>query len=258
MIKHKGFICTLLTTILLGLPLQAGEIPLTSDSFDHYNPQWSPDGNWIVYFKDDATSYFQIYKVPSAGVTEIALTNDVWDHYYPQWSPAGNWIVYWRAYWTYKYQIYKVQSAGGTEIALTNDGYNHYNPQWSPDGNWIVYQKLDATGYWQIYKLSSPQGIEISPSTSEFCILKIKPTIIASYGVVIDYCIKRKGRVCLRTYNIAGEMIKELVNKEVTPGNYTIRWDGSNHTGERVTSGHYFVRLESGKFSRTEKVIVMR
>ncbi|MCK4329206.1 PD40 domain-containing protein [candidate division WOR-3 bacterium] len=258
MINYRRIFYPILACMVLLSTLWAQEIALTSDDWAHYCPQWSPDGNWIVYQKLDATGYDQIYKVPSSGGTEIALTNDGYNHYNPQWSPDGSWIVYYKNDATGHYQIYKVPSAGGTEIALTNDGYHHCNPQWSPDGNWIVYDKYDATYNWQIYKLSSPQGIEISPSTSEFCILKIKPTITASYGVVIDYCIKRKGRVCLRTYNIAGEMIKELVNKEVTPGNYTIRWDGSNHTGVKVTSGHYFVRLESGKFSRTEKVIVMR
>ncbi|GAH82803.1 unnamed protein product, partial [marine sediment metagenome] len=61
----------------LFLPLWAQEIPLTSDSYDHVASQWSPDGNWIVYDKWDATGYIQIYKVSSdAGIKEGEIGNN--------------------------------------------------------------------------------------------------------------------------------------------------------------------------------------
>jgi Tol biopolymer transport system component len=62
------------------LPLWAQEIPLTSDNYGHYDPQWSADGNWVVYYKYDATTYPQIYKVSSTGGAEIALTGDDYNH----------------------------------------------------------------------------------------------------------------------------------------------------------------------------------
>jgi|GEM_PF-3384375 len=110
-------LCSASTVLTLGLflPLWAQEIPLTSDSYDHWMPQWSPDGNWIVYDKYDATGYDQIYKLPSAGGTEIALTSDSYEHEYPQWSPDGNWIVYYKDDATGYRQIYKVTSGVGIE-----------------------------------------------------------------------------------------------------------------------------------------------
>ena len=98
----------MLGVFLLALPLGAQEIPLTSDSYNHYEPQWSPDTNWVVYMKTDVTGYDQIYKVPSAGGTETALTSDSYYHWSPQWSPDGNWIVYYKYDATGKWQIYKV------------------------------------------------------------------------------------------------------------------------------------------------------
>ncbi len=69
----------ILFAVMLGLflPLWAQEIPLTSDSYDHYCPHWSPDGNWIVYEKLDATGYKQIYKVSSgAGIEEDIISTN--------------------------------------------------------------------------------------------------------------------------------------------------------------------------------------
>jgi len=45
-------------------------IQLTCDSFYHGCPQWSPDGNWVVYHKQDATNCYQIYKTASVGIEE--------------------------------------------------------------------------------------------------------------------------------------------------------------------------------------------
>lgn len=237
----------------------ASETILTSDSYSHWYPQWSPDGNWIAYQKLDSTWFWQIYKVPPTGGAEIALTYDHYDHELPEWSPDGNWIVYVKPDISYtSWQIYRVPSGGGAETALTSDGLDHWYPQWSPDGNWIVYQKVDPSGTWQIYKTSSLIGIEETPSSAlGTCILGIKPTISFSCGVVIDYSIKREGRVSLRIYDVTGKLVKELVNSELKPGNHTVSWNGSNQDGEIVGAGHYFVRLESGSFSRTEKVVVL-
>jgi Tol biopolymer transport system component len=71
--KKEILLWIALTASMVGifLPLRAQEIALTSDSYWHYNPQWSSDGNWIVYEKADSTGYDQIYKVPSAvGIEE--------------------------------------------------------------------------------------------------------------------------------------------------------------------------------------------
>ncbi|MCK4251015.1 T9SS type A sorting domain-containing protein, partial [candidate division WOR-3 bacterium] len=190
--------------------------------------------------------------------TETALTSDSYDHQYPQWSPDGNWIVYRKDDATSYEQIYKVPSAGGTETYLTSDSYDHYLPQWSPGGNWIVYYKYDATGYHQIYKISSVGIEEIPSSMPDFFSFKVRPTITLPNGVVINYGIKREGKVSLRIYDIAGKFVKELLNRNIEPGNYTISWDGSNHEGKKVCSGCYFVRIESGKFTRAEKVMVIR
>ncbi|MCK4252601.1 T9SS type A sorting domain-containing protein, partial [candidate division WOR-3 bacterium] len=38
---------------------------------------WSPDGNWVVYYRWDATGYAQIYKVSSGtGIEETEIGNN--------------------------------------------------------------------------------------------------------------------------------------------------------------------------------------
>ena len=96
------------------------EIPLTSDSYDHELPQWSPDGSEIAYHKEDATGWRQIYKIPSTGGIEIPLTSDSYNHRHPQWSPDGSEIVYDKVDATGYAQIYKISSTGICETPCIN------------------------------------------------------------------------------------------------------------------------------------------
>ena len=69
----------------------------------------------------------------------------------------------------------------------------------------------------------------------------------------IKYQIAKAGLVSLFVYNILGRKIYELVNEYKSPGTYEIEFDGSD-----LSSGVYFYRLTSGKYSETKKLILMK
>ncbi len=56
---------------------------------------------------------------------------------------------------------------------------------------------------------------------------------------LIQYSLPEQGQVSLEIYNLLGQKIKKLVDKSQTPGSYSIKWDGSDDTGEMVGSGIY-------------------
>jgi len=241
----RSISCSLIACVMLSLPLWAQEIPLTSDSLYHDSPQWSPDGDWIVYYKYDATTYWQIYKVPSAGGTEIALTSDSYDHWMPQWSPDGNWIVYHKDDATGWYQIYKTSSVGGTSTALTSDSYDHEWPQWSPDGNWIVYKKYDATGYCQIYKVTSGVGIEEDETDirKEATSISIYPnpfTTVVSVQLLNAWEGKEAN---LDIYDASGRLVKSI---ELTIGH--------SQLGADLSEGIYFLKIDGKPVGKVVKV----
>ncbi len=51
----------------------------------------------------------------------------------------------------------------------------------------------------------------------------------------------------LRIYNIQGEVIDELINKQLPSGTYLTRWNGENQFGNKVTSGIYFYEIKVGQ-----------
>ncbi|MCG6913446.1 T9SS type A sorting domain-containing protein [bacterium BMS3Abin03] len=61
------------------------------------------------------------------------------------------------------------------------------------------------------------------------------------------------GRQTLKIYDILGNEITTLVNEFKPAGNYEVMFDGSN-----FPSGVYYYRLQSGKFTETKKLVLLR
>jgi hypothetical protein len=77
-------------------------------------------------------------------------------------------------------------------------------------------------------------------------------------GTAFNYDLPRSTRVRLVVYNVAGETIATLVDKEEQPGSYTVAWDGLDREGRRVASGVYFYRLQTGYASMVRKLVLVR
>jgi hypothetical protein len=65
-------------------------------------------------------------------------------------------------------------------------------------------------------------------------------------------------RVSLRVYDLAGRLVRTLVNAPSTGGIYDITWDGRSNSGMPTTAGIYFYQLKGGGDSQTGQVILVR
>jgi hypothetical protein len=57
----------------------------------------------------------------------------------------------------------------------------------------------------------------------------------------------------LMVFNITGQEIATLVNKEMSPGTYEVTWHASG-----LPSGVYFYRLQTGSFMESKKLVLLR
>jgi len=69
----------------------------------------------------------------------------------------------------------------------------------------------------------------------------------------INFAIPEQEYVTLKVYNMVGEMVAELVNQELTAGDYTVDFNASN-----LSSGIYFYNITAGAFSRTGKMTLLK
>ncbi len=77
-------------------------------------------------------------------------------------------------------------------------------------------------------------------------------------STVITYSLPAGGRVTLMVYNTLGQEIATLVNADQKAGSYTVRWDGVNDRGTKLSSGLYFYRLRAGAFVSTKKMMLVQ
>jgi len=77
-------------------------------------------------------------------------------------------------------------------------------------------------------------------------------------STTIRYDMKDKGRVSVKIYNVAGELVRTLVESVKNAGSYSIAWDGRNNVGTDVASGIYFCKMETTDFRQTRKMVVLK
>jgi len=69
----------------------------------------------------------------------------------------------------------------------------------------------------------------------------------------ITYEVPHFASVSIDVYNMNGQLVKSLYKGFKNPGEYSINWDASN-----ATSGAYLIKLVSGSFVETQKVMLVK
>jgi len=75
----------------------------------------------------------------------------------------------------------------------------------------------------------------------------------------IAYSVKESGPVTIAVYNVAGKIVRTLLDTEVDAGAQGfVVWNGANDGGERCASGVYFYRINAAGFSESRKMIMLK
>jgi hypothetical protein len=77
-------------------------------------------------------------------------------------------------------------------------------------------------------------------------------------STTIRFDVPRAARVYIRIFNVLGEEIVDVADGFYTAGVHQVVWDGRTQYGRSAGSGVYFVRFESGTFSDTKKIILIK
>jgi hypothetical protein len=66
------------------------------------------------------------------------------------------------------------------------------------------------------------------------------------------------GRVTLTVHNVAGQVVRTLVDGELPAGPAQVVWDGTADDGSKLSSGVYFARLTAGKETAFRKMTLLK
>jgi hypothetical protein len=77
-------------------------------------------------------------------------------------------------------------------------------------------------------------------------------------STTIKFATSESGHVTIDVYNVKGQRVTTLVDERMDQGNHSIIWNGQDASGKDVTSGIYFSKMRSGKYTATKKMILMK
>jgi len=77
-------------------------------------------------------------------------------------------------------------------------------------------------------------------------------------GTTIRFSLPVETVVGLDIYDIAGQKVATLIQGRKNPGEYVVRWDGTDGNGGEFASGVYLYRLRTSAYVKTKKLLLMK
>ena len=148
-----------------------------------------------------------------------------------------------------KVGTFQLESSNSFEI-------NKPEISWNFDG--MIGTILTGSQYENItqpsnHKGSFITGSEIQTEVKDFSLNQNYPNPF-NPSTMIRFSLKDNGKVRLVIYNLLGEQVSELINKEMTKGIHEVEFNASN-----LASGVYIYKLDiENKFSSVRKMILTK
>ncbi len=184
---------------------------ITATLGDCSEPQWSPDGQQLVFARDDA---LWIAQADGAGARE--LTDHPAGNSGPRWSPDGKRIAFlsrrrgWEHLWT-------ISSDGSALTPVTQGAFDAVDPVWSQDSQQLAFCSVreDDLMTRGIYVISARGGAEtlISPRGCWSGAPHFSPD-----GSMLAYLSDYDGWFHIYIYDLKSRETRQLTGGEVEDG----------------------------------------
>ena len=113
---------------------------------------------------------------------------------------------------------------------------------------------FDANGMWyyNTYTWTLTTGVEDEIVVNDFTLEQNYPNPF-NPSTSIKYTLAEQSPVSLKVYDVLGNEVATLINKEIQAGSHEVEFDASN-----LPSGIYFYTLNAGEFAQTRKMILLK
>ena len=142
------------------LDVESGELtPLVAGPGFDGGPQWSPDGEWVVFASsgpETGSAYYEnskFYKIPAAGgeLTRLAADLDE-DPSIAAWTPRGIYLVSWDRT---NRRVYRVDPNSGRTEVFADTPDRIWSVSFTPDGNTMSLVGRTDTSLDEVYRSST-------------------------------------------------------------------------------------------------------
>ncbi|TFB11424.1 T9SS type A sorting domain-containing protein [Candidatus Marinimicrobia bacterium MT.SAG.2] len=131
---------------------------------------------------------------------------------------------------------------------------------------WVGKEFLGAT-YWDdvvISKLGGPPPVGVVPEPEFLASVPKSVELLQNYpnpfnpSTIIRYGVPKASGVKVEIFNLLGQHVITLVDRNQIAGTYEVTWNGNSASGNIVTGGMYFYRLRIGDTALTKKMLLLK
>jgi arabinan endo-1,5-alpha-L-arabinosidase len=117
--------------------------------------------------------------------------------------------------------------------------------------DWDSAVGMDSQNGWPVINTSLSVG-ELITIPDKYCLYPNYPNPFNPV-TIIKYAIPRSGLVTMKVFSLLGQEVETLVNQDQRAGEYKIKFNAS-----QLASGIYLYRIQSGSYSLTKKMILLK
>ena len=261
---------------------------MPADDYDCHDVRFEDDAIYMLYVKNSYSSDTDIYlqKLDYEGVFNwgedgrlvMEGGEECYDGRLMKFANGSVGAIWSRAYNGYddtRLEYAVMDSLGNWDIApqVFEDGYMTQNyPHVAMLGNRAMLSWVDRRiGYDSGYDYPNSLYARLldldathaddpyAPGLAEFHVLMQNYPNPFNPSTTISYKLERPSRAHLAVYNLKGQVVKVLSSGQLqAPGHYQVVWDGSDSSGQTVSSGVYIYRLSCGGRAVAKRMVMMK
>ncbi len=77
-------------------------------------------------------------------------------------------------------------------------------------------------------------------------------------ATTIGYSLPVSSFVTIDIFNLLGQKINSLIDESKPAGYYEVNWGGIDFSGNQVSTGYYFYRINAGDYNQTRKMLLLK
>ncbi|HXS09763.1 MAG TPA: choice-of-anchor B family protein [Candidatus Krumholzibacteria bacterium] len=142
-----------------------------------------------------------------------------------------------------------------TDADVYNGAWNAY--PFAPSG--IVYVSDHPTGLY-LFSVEGFTGTITAVDdrkTAAFTLSQNHPNPF-NPSTTISFLLNGRAHARLSIYDVNGQRVATLVDRDLPAGAHQVAWDGTDARGARVASGVYYYRLDAGGQTATKQMVLLK
>lgn len=120
-----------------------------------------------------------------------------------------------------------------------------------------VTASVNKLGRFQLFYNASLNSDEDKVIPKQFSLYQNYPNPFNPV-TTIKFDLPADGKVNIAVYNILGQQVRTLVDRDFAAGTYSVTWDGKNDRGRIAASGIYIYQIKTDKFTQARKMLFLK